>query len=105
MNKKKYINRKKIPEDENPNKIDDIVEKIVDFNKQPKGKGLPSDLAKQIKILTPKQMLQRLPIALEEVKGGNTSENLLNEIRKTIYSLYQAKRIIKKVYNNIMNSK
>ena len=40
-----------------------------------------------IKILTPKQMLQRLPITLAQVKAGNTSENLLNEIRKIIYSL------------------
>ena len=43
-----------------------------------------------LKILTPKQMLQRLPIALAQVKPGNTSENLLNEIRKIIYSLCQA---------------
>ena len=57
-----------------------------------------------LKILTPKQMLQRLPIALAEVKAGNTSENLLNEIRQIIYSLHQAKGITKKVYNNIMNS-
>ena len=59
---------------------------------------------KGLKILTPKQMLQRLPIALAQVKAGNTSENLLNEIRQIIYSLYQAKEITKKVYNNIMNS-
>ena len=57
-----------------------------------------------LKILTPKQILQRLPIALAQVKAGNTSENLLNEIRKIIYSLYRAKEITKKVYNNIMNS-
>ena len=49
-------------------------------------------------------MLQRLPIALAQVKAGNTSENLLNEIRQIIYSLYQAKEITKKVYSNIMNS-
>ena len=49
-------------------------------------------------------MLQRLPIALEQVKGGNTSENLLTEIRQIIYFLYQVKEITKKVYNNIMNS-
>ena len=46
-----------------------------------------------LKILTPKQMLQRLPIALAQVKPGNTSENLLNEIRQIIYSLYWAKEI------------
>ena len=49
-------------------------------------------------------MLQRLPIALAQVTAGNTSENLLNEIREIIYSLYQAKEVTKKVYNNIMNS-
>ena len=49
-------------------------------------------------------MLQRLPIALAEVKAGNTSESLLNETRQIIYSLYWAKEITKKVYNNIINS-
>ena len=43
------------------------------------------------KILTPKQMLQRLPIALAQVKAGNNSESLLNEIRQIVYSLYQSK--------------
>ena len=49
-------------------------------------------------------MLQRLPIAIAQVKGGNTSQNLLNEIRQIIYSLYRAKENTNKVYNNIMNS-
>ena len=53
-----------------------------------KGKGL--------KILTPKQMLQRLPIALAQVKAGNNSETLLNEIRQILYSLHQSKQITKK---------
>ena len=57
-----------------------------------------------LKILTPKQMLQKLPIALAQVKAGNNSENSLNEIRQIVYSLYQAKEITKKVYNNIINS-
>ena len=48
-------------------------------------------------------MLQRLPIALAQVKPGNTSENLLNKIRQLIQYLYQAKEITKKVNNNIMN--
>ena len=61
-----------------------------------KGKGL--------KILTPKQMLKRLPIALAQVKAGNNSERLLNEIRQIVYSLYQSKQITKKVYNNIIKS-
>ena len=53
-------------------------------------------------ILTPKQMLQRLPIALAQVKAGNNSESLLNEIRQIVYSLYQSKEITEKVYNNII---
>ena len=65
-------------------------------NQTAKGKGL--------KILTPKQLLQRLPIALAQVKAGNNSENLLNEIRQIVYSLYQSKEITKKVYNNIIKS-
>ena len=44
-----------------------------------------------MKILNPKQMLQRLPIDLAQVNAGNTSENLLNEIRQIIYSLHRAK--------------
>ena len=55
-------------------------------------------------MITPKQMLQRLPIALAKVKAGNTSENLLNEMRQIISSLYPAKEASKKVYNNKINS-
>ena len=60
--------------------------------------------AEGLQILTPKQMLQRLPIALAQVKAGNNSESLLNEIRQIVYSLYQSKGITKKVYNNIIKS-
>ena len=60
--------------------------------KTTKGEGL--------KILTPQQMLQILPIALSQVKVGNSSENLLNEIGKIIYSFYQPKKITRKVYMN-----
>ena len=55
-------------------------------------------------MLTSKKVLQRLPIALAEVKAGNTSENVLNKIRNTIYSMHLAKEFTEKVYNNIMNS-
>ena len=79
----------------------DYIEMLSDANydaknNETKGKGL--------KILTPKQMLQRLPIALPQVKAGNNSESLLNEIRQIVYSLYQSKQITKKVYNNIIKS-
>ena len=56
-----------------------------------------------LKILTPKQMHQRLPIALAQAKAGNTSDILLNEICQIIYTLYRSKEITKIVYNNIMN--
>ena len=79
----------------------DYIEMLSDANynakqNETKGKGL--------KILTPKQMLQRLPIALAQVKAGNNSESLLNEIRQIVYSLCQSKQITKKVYNNIVKS-
>ena len=110
-------------------KILKIVEKFLSFDNQQKGKGRlrmlvspPLDLIRvgkvfdsklsnckvtnhlNLKILSPKQMIQRLPVALTQVKAGNTSENLLNETRKIICSLYREKEFTKKVYNNIMNS-
>ena len=57
-----------------------------------------------LKILTLKQMLQRLPVVLGQVKFGNNSESSLNEIRQIVYSLYQSKQITKTEYNNIIKS-
>ena len=57
-----------------------------------------------LKILTPKEMPPRLPIALAQIKAGNNSESLLNEIRQIVYSLYQSREITKKVYKNIIKS-
>ena len=68
-------------------------------HKATKGKGL--------KTLTPKQMLQRLPIPLAQVKAGNNLESLLNEIRQLFIlciSQKKKKKITKKVYNNIIKS-
>ena len=62
--------KSKSNKDENPIKISGIVEKIFEFEKQQKDRGL--------QILTPIQMLQRLPIALAQVKAGNIYENLLS---------------------------
>ena len=77
-------------------KIIDLLNDNSKIISEARGKGL--------KILTPKQMLQRLPIALAQVKAGNNSESLLNEIRQILYSLYQSKQITKNVYNNIIKS-
>ena len=67
--------------------------------------ALVEQYGKGLKIITPNQMLKRLPIALALVKAGVNSESLLNEIRQIVYSLYRSKEITKKVYyNNIINS-
>ena len=79
----------------------DYIEIFSDANynaKQNETKGLG------LKILSPKQMLQRLPIALVQVKADNNSEILLHEIRQIVYSSYQSKQITKKVYGNIIKS-
>ena len=73
VNLRKAIVRKEIPENKKPNKTVNTVEKILNFHKQQKGKRLPSDLAIQLKILTPKQMFQRLSIALAQARAGDTS--------------------------------
>ena len=100
INLRNSINSKEILEHENPKKIGNIAEKILDFNNPQKDNG--------IKILTPKQMLQRLSIALVQVKAQvkaiNTSENVLNKIRQIVYSLYRAREITEPLYRNIMNS-
>ena len=69
-----------------------------------KNKAKNKTSGKGLKILTLKQLLQRLPIALANVKAGNNSKNLLNEIRQIVYSLYQSKEITKKIYNHIIKS-
>ena len=75
------INRKEIPENENPKKVANIVGKALDFNKQQKGKGRSLNLATQLKILTPKQILRRLPTALARVKEGNHLKTITQSYR------------------------
>ena len=83
-----------------PKKLVYIAGKIIDFNKQQKGKGHPLDFTTCIK-LARQQILQIFPIALALVKTVSTSEKSLNEIRQIIYSLCQIKETTEKVYNNI----
>ena len=73
-----------------------MLKKIIQFNKKQKGEGRTSDLTKRIKTLIPKELLQRLPLALAQAKAVNTSEHLLNEIRQIIYFLYREKEVTKK---------
>ena len=84
--------------------IEDYGSTILEAKRLAKEEQEGKGANKMLKILTPNQMLKRLPIALPQVKAGNNSESLLNEIRQIVYSLYRSKEITKKVYNNIINS-
>ena len=79
-----------------PGKILKIVEDILKFNEQQQS-------GQALKILTPSQMLCRLPISLAQLEAGNNSEKLKNEIRQLLYSLYRSKNVTKQVYSNLVN--
>ena len=89
------------------NARDNAIQFIQDYGRmilEAREQALEEQFGKGLKILTPNQMLKRLPIALAQIKAGNNSESLLNEIRQIVYSLYRSKGITKKVYNNVINS-
>ena len=80
-----------------------VYAKIVSESnfKSMQGTGRPSDLATCLKTLVPKQIPQRLSIALSHVKAGNTSDKLLNEIKQIVYFFRRPKGITKKRCKNI----
>ena len=89
------------------NARDNAIQFIQDYGSmilEAKRLAIEKQYGKELKILTPNQMLKRLPIALAQVKAGHNSESLLNEIRRIVYSFYRSKEITKKVHNNIINS-
>ena len=100
---KKVLNKMKklienVPEDrklkiEENQKIIDIVERILYFNQS----------GGCLKVLTLNQMLSRLPISLAQLKSGNNSEKLKNEIRQLLYSLYQSKKLTKQLYKSLID--
>ena len=85
-----------IKEIKNPNEIVNLAENILEFNRQQQGQRL--------KILTPNQMLGRLPILLAQLKAGNNSEKLKNETRQLLYSLYRSKKLIKQPYKSLVDN-
>ena len=100
LNKMKKI-IKNIPENktlkiEESEKIFDIVETILELNSK-------SKLGLGLKNLTPDQMLSRLPITLAELKAGNNSEKLKNEIKQLLYSVYRSKKITKQLYKSLID--
>ena len=82
---------------EQPDKILKTVKKVLDFNKQ-------NQIGKGLKILTPDQMLSRLPVTLAQLKAGNNSEKLKNEIRQLLYSLYRSKKLTKQIYKSLIDT-
>ena len=81
---------------EKPDEIVNIVEKIRKFNEQNQQKG------QGIKILTPNQVLNRLPIALAQLQAGNNSNKLKKEIRQLLYSLYRSKNMTEQIYKSLI---
>ena len=82
---------------EKADKILKIVEEILDFNNK------QNQLGKGLKFLTPSQMLSRLPISLAQLKAGNNSEKLKNEIWQLLYSLYRSKKLTKESYKSLID--
>ena len=78
------------------NEILDIVKKILEFNNKIQS-------GKRLKILTPDQMLSRLRITLDQLKAGNNSKKLKNEIRQLLYSLYRSKELTKQLYKSLID--
>ena len=79
------------------NEIMDLAELVLYFNNEDQeGSGL--------RILTPSQMLSRLPISLAQLKAKNNSKKLKSEIRQLLYSLYRSKKLTKKIYSNLINT-
>ena len=93
---------KNVPEDrrfkiEENEKIIDIVERLPELNNE-------NQLGEGLKILTPDQMLSRLPIILAQLKTENNSQKLINEMRQLLYSLYLSKKLTKTIYNHLINA-
>ena len=90
----KNVPKDKVSKVEENEKIIDIVERILELNSE-------KQLGLGLKILTPNQMLSRLPITLAQLKAGNNSEKLKNEIRQQLYSLYRSKKLTKQLYESL----
>ena len=85
-------------ENEKPDEILNIVEEILEFNNK-----IWKQQRSRLKILTPNQMLCRLPITLVQLKAGNVSDKLKNEIRQLLYSLYRSKKLTMQLYKSLID--
>ena len=82
---------------EKPHKTVDSVENILEFDRR-------NQEGQRLEILTPDQMLNRLPIFLVQLKAVKTSENLKNDMRQLLYSLYRSKKLTKTIYSSLINT-
>ena len=82
---------------EKPHKTVDTVEKILEFDRR-------NQEGQRLEILTPDQMLNRLPIFLVQLKAVKTSENLKNDMRQLLYSLHRSKKLTKTIYSSLINT-
>ena len=87
--------------DEEPNEQPDTTD-IPKLESEESAAQRINQQGKGLKMLTPNQMLSRLPITLAPLKAGNNSEKLNNEIRQLLYSLYHSRNMTKQVYNNLI---
>ena len=100
LNKMKIVSEN-VPENktfkiEENEKIINIVERILYFNQLDQS-------GQELKILTPNQMLTRLPIFLAQLKAGNNSEKLENKVRQLLYSLFRSKKPTKQLYKSLID--
>ena len=77
--------------------IADIVGRILELNNQ-------NQLGEGLKVLTPDQMLSRLPITVAQLEAGNNSQKLINGIRQLLHSLYRSKKSTKTINNHLINA-
>ena len=90
----------------------DLIKNIVDINKklndmpplETEEEAAQRRIGQGLKIMTPSQLITRLPILLSQLKAGNNSQKLKNEIRQIIYSLYRSKNLSKTIYHHLINS-
>ena len=92
----KNVPKDKVSRVEENERITDIAERILELNSE-------NQLGLGLKILTPNQTLSRLPISLAQLKAGNNSEKLKNEIRQLLYSLYRSKKLTKQLYKSLID--
>ena len=92
----KNVPRDQVSRLEENEKIIDIIERILELNSEKQsGQGL--------KKLTPNQMPSRLPITSSQLKAGNNSEKLKNEIKQLLHSLYRSKKLTKQLYKSLID--